>query len=271
MIIDLLPSFPPETLKDWTFIVLFTSLFLRIILVLKPIKEISKFFDGQPTVGLKLIRELEIKGINQFVATEIALAILPALLGVPIMYYFGVDEVLIAEINTKLLTTFVIAMTSWLYFDFKNSSATNKKLLIAINELDSIAGSLSKLKRMSGLDKLNILVQVRKGIIKVKHMSTSRLPDQIQKAGTSSSNFISSLFSPATSFLSDLSNAIVDTMSEKITEAATFGLTGLDELLEDEFKNYTKRTYVQILTTLIRTIAPSVFVTILAIYHLNYY
>ena len=129
MIIDLLPSFPPQTLKDWTFIVLFVSLLLRIILVLRPIKEISIFFDGKPTVGLQLIRELEIKGLNQFVITEIALAIFPALLGIPIMYYFGVDEVLIVEMNAVLLGIFIIGMISWLYFDFKNSSATNKKLL----------------------------------------------------------------------------------------------------------------------------------------------
>ena len=271
MIVDLFPVFPPQTLKDWTFIVLFVSLLLRIILVLRPIKEISNFFDGKPTVGLQLIRELEIKGLNQFVITEIALAIFPALLGIPIMYYFGVDEVLIVEMNTVLLGIFIIGMISWLYFDFKNSSATNKKLSFAINELDYIADSLDTLKRMSGLDKLNILVQARKGLIKLKNMATSKLPDKIQEAGTTSSSYMSSFFSPATSLLSNLGNAIIDTMSEKITEVATFGLSELDELLEDQFKNYTKRTHIQIFTTLIRTIAPSVFVTMIAIFYLNYY
>ena len=103
MIFDLLPSFPPETLKDWTFIVLLIALLIRIFLVLRPIKEISKFFDGQPVTGLKLIRELEIKGINQFVITEISLALLPALLGIPVMYYFGVDDVLISQMDSKVL------------------------------------------------------------------------------------------------------------------------------------------------------------------------
>ena len=101
---------------------------------------------------------------------------------------------------------------------------------------------------MSGLDKLNILVQARKGLIKLKNMTTSKLPDKIQEAGATSSSNISSFFSPATSLLSNLGNAIIDTMSEKITEVATFGLSELDELLEDQFKNYTKRTHIQILT-----------------------
>ena len=110
MIFDLLPSFPPETLKDWTFVVLLISFVIRIFLVLRPIKEISKFFDGQPVAGLKLIRELEIKGINQFVITEISLALLPAILGIPIMYYFGVDDVLITQMNSTILTFFIIGM-----------------------------------------------------------------------------------------------------------------------------------------------------------------
>ena len=106
MIFDLLPSFPPETLKDWTFIVLLLSLIIRVVLVLRPIREISKFFDGQPVAGLKLIRELEIKGINQFVITEISLALLPAFLGIPIMYYFGVDDVLITQMDSIILAIF---------------------------------------------------------------------------------------------------------------------------------------------------------------------
>jgi len=268
MIFDLLPSFPPETLKDWTFIVLLLSLIIRIFLVLRPIREISKFFDGQPGAGLKLIKELEIKGINQFVITEISLAILPALLGIPIMYYFGVDEVLILEMDLVILAIFIIGMLAWMYIDFKNSNNTNKKLIHAINELDSMAESLSSLKKLTGLDKLNLLVQARKGLIKIKNLSVSKLPKNIKKASSTSSDFLSS---PATSFLGNLGGAIADTVSEKITEVATFGLTELDEFLEEEFKNYTRRTYVQIITTLMRTVAPSIFVTLLAVFHLNYY
>ncbi|MFL2957928.1 MAG: hypothetical protein ACJZ4Z_03960 [Candidatus Thalassarchaeaceae archaeon] len=271
MIFDLLPSFPPETLKDWTFIVLLISLVIRIFLVLRPIKEISKFFDGQTVTGLKLIRELEIKGINQFVITEISLALLPALLGIPVMYYFGVDDVLVSQMDSIILTFFIIGMLTWLYIDYKNSDNTNKKLIHAINELDAMAESLSSLKKLTGLDKLNLLVQARKGLIKIKNLSVSKLPKNVQKAGSTSSDFLSSLISPATTFLGNLGGAIVDTVSEKITEVATFGLSELDEFLEDEFKNYTKRTHIQIIATLMRTLAPSVFVTLLAIFHLNYY
>ena len=156
-------------------------------------------------------------------------------------------------------------MLTWLYIDYKNSNNTNKKL-IYFNELDTMAESLSSLKRMTGLDKLNLLVQARKGLIKIKNLSVSKLPRNVQRAGSTSSDFLSSLISPATTFLENLGGAIANTVSEKITEVATFGLSELDEFLEDEFKNYTKRTHIQIITTLMRTLAPSVFVTLLAIF-----
>tara|TARA_B100000287_G_C20532726_1_gene741538 strand:+ start:72 stop:1001 length:930 start_codon:yes stop_codon:yes gene_type:complete len=148
LIWDILPSLPPETMRDWIFFGILIPSILRItIFAYVYFFNLRKLMPTKDAINAaKLVSELEIKGIKEYVISQIVITLSPIIISVPILFWFEFEKLDFSDLDSFPITRIIgySLFIAWFLFEVDDSFKTYKKLLKLTNDFENLPDEIKK-------------------------------------------------------------------------------------------------------------------------------
>jgi|TARA_B100000959_G_C14939723_1_gene607261 hypothetical protein len=147
LVLNALPSIPPESLRDYVFIAIFIPNMIRLFSCIGPYLRFRKIMpEGQIIKALKLVGKLEIPGLDRFIIVQIALILLPTLISIPILFIFGLGDLTFADLDSHQIVKVsgIAILLAWFVFEARDSLRTNKYLNEALDGFEEMLNSAQR-------------------------------------------------------------------------------------------------------------------------------
>ena len=135
---DLLPSIPPESLRDWAFFVILIPAIARVVMLSTLYGKFNEIFPKKKVRAAKLLVKLEIPGMKKFVRHQSAIILLPGVISLPILLYSGLDTVHWDDLPSQTATVATIGLVVWVVYGLANSLELMHQMEKILNELGDI-------------------------------------------------------------------------------------------------------------------------------------
>jgi len=266
-LVELVPSIPPESIRDWAFLVILIPMAARLVFLYEPYQEFRELFPKDSRKAFSLVRKLRIPGFEKFLRHQLAIVLLPGLIALPILTYSGLDQLTWEDLPSNVAALGSMGLLIWVISEIHRADNVRKKLDSAIKDLrgileviqDNIPLEKYKIKDLSTtIPALKKLVMIRTAIEtstkwkESQHIETNYFPF-IGRLGKEISSIIKEqvatpLEDAAKKLLSDLSDNVIDRIDEKLGEW---------------FRPYITSTTPETAQLILRSAAPSIWLGVL--------
>ncbi len=233
----------------------------RVIMVGISLRRFAKMFEDRKEMkeGIKLLRYLDIPGLEKFVKQELMLTIVPYTALLLVIFLTPVAETYVSDVNVVLLILTVISLSIWTLIDFIRSYLINGKL-------EAVRKEASALRKISGnlLDGLKYVVYLRGSVAKSAVSLGKRALVGMAKKKVKDSTKETKKKPFGIAALIALER-LVSFPERVIGKMTNWGKDAIDEKLKDKFEKYSHRTKFQIIVYVIWSIIPSSILLFVAI------
>ena len=233
----------------------------RVIMVGISLRRFAKMFEDRKEMkeGIKLLRYLDIPGLEKFVKQELMLTIVPYTALLLVIFLTPVSETYVSDINLVLLILSVISLSIWTMIDFIRSYLINGKL-------EAVRKETSALRKISGnlLDGLKYVVYLRGSVAKSAVSLGKRALVGMAKKKVKDSTKETKKKPFGIAALIALER-LVSFPERVIGKMTNWGKDAIDEKLKDKFEKYSHRTKFQIFIFVIWSFIPSFILLFVAI------
>tara|TARA_B100000427_G_C15391495_1_gene543538 strand:+ start:97 stop:951 length:855 start_codon:yes stop_codon:yes gene_type:complete len=242
LLYDLLPSAPPESLRDWAFFVIMIPAIARVILLSTLYNKFSEIFPSKKVTATRLLVKLRVHGLNTFVIHQSAMILLPGLISLPVLYYSGMDEIYWGDLPSQTATMATIGLILWTTYGVHKAVQLRDEVRDILDKLqkllDQLKFSISGLKihdpsSMSDMTWiLKLAVDFRKKMDSLKGWATKNTPKTIEK------NIM-----PFLGSLGEVITNLIDRESKKITEKIQELAHATSDIISDRFNRELDRLF----------------------------
>ncbi len=268
---DLLPSLPPESIRDWAFLVILIPMVARLIFLYEPYQKFSKLFPTERRKAFTLVRKLKIPGFEEFLRHQLAIILLPGLIALPILAYSGLDQLTWKDLPSDVAALGSMGLIIWVLTEIHRANKVKEKLDDAVDELNSILTIIQEklpfAKSRLGLDNLTKTLPALAALVKIREsiLSTTSWAES-QSSETNLFPFIGTLGKEISTIIhemvkipQDAAKILISTLSEDLTKS-------IDKKLKGWFKPYIHSTTSETAQLILRSAAPSIWLGILVWY-----
>lgn len=241
------------------FLLLILSGAARLLLLTVPLVKFIQIFDKKIVEGSRLLKSLEIPGLQRFVRDEIVLGFMPYLALYGAIRVFDLNDHAVSNMPFFFLLLLTVLLFLWLIFDWWRSFSIYDKLSrlhketkqvksIAGNTLDGlrflvhVRGSVQKTAVKLGF---RAMVGVLKGRLKRKEKEEGKTP-----TGTVAISLVDRLIS------------FPERVTGKLTDWAK---EDLDGKLQKKFQRYADRSFLRLCLIFVWGLFPSVLLSIVSL------
>ena len=263
-LVELVPSIPPESIRDWAFLVILIPMAARLVFLYKPYQQFSKLFPTERRKAFTLVRRLKIPGFEEFLRHQLAIILLPGLIALPILTYSGLDQLTWDDLPSNVTALGSMGLLIWVITEIHRADNVRKKLDDAVEELNSILTIIQEklpfAKSRLGLDNLSktlpalaALVKIREGILSTTSWAESRPSETnlfpfIGALGKE----ISTIIHEMVKIPQDAAKILISTLSEDLTKSINTKLKGW-------FKPYIDPSTRETAQLILRSAAPTIW------------
>ena len=268
---DLLPSLPPESIRDWAFLVILIPMVARLIFLYEPYQKFSKLFPTERRKAFTLVRKLKIPGFEEFLRHQLAIILLPGLIALPILAYSGLDQLTWEDLPSDVAALGSMGLIIWVLTEIHRANKVKEKLDDAVDELNSILTTIQEklpfAKSRLGLDNLSKTLPALAALVKIREsiLSTTSWAES-QSSETNLFPFIGTLGKEISTIIhemvkipQDAAKILISTLSEDLTKS-------IDKKLEEWFKPYISYRNSETAQLILRSAAPSIWLGLLVWY-----
>jgi len=268
---EMLPILPPESLRDYIFVVILIPLIFRLLLLIGPYKRFKQIIPNERKKAISLLHKLEIPRLRQFVNQQIMLIFLPALISLPVLYYFGLDRLTWSDMPSDVASIGALVLGFWIIVEFQYALAMNATFHTLLTLVEKFMGKMLEMIpgqiRRSGSDFSIILleqaVKFRQGLNKAGKWAKnaeSRLEERnifpfLGKMGEELSTFLRTLLQKPSEVFREAIEQVVDSSTNQINSQ-------LDNLFPMEVS-----TQKQMAFSIFRSAFPSLWLAFLISYN----
>ena len=265
---DLSPSLPPESIRDWAFLVILIPMVARLIFLYEPYQKFSKLFPSDRRKAFTLVRKLKIPGFEEFLRHQLAIILLPGLIALPILAYSGLDQLTWEDLPSDVAALGSMGLIIWVLTEIHRANKVKEKLDDAVDELNSILTIIQEklpfAKSRLGLDNLSKTLPALAALVKIREsiLSTTSWAES-QSSETNLFPFIGTLGKEISTIIhemvkipQDAAKILISTLSEDLTKS-------IDKKLKGWFKPYIHSTTPETAQLILRSAAPSIWLGIL--------
>ena len=263
-LVELVPSIPPESIRDWAFLVILIPMAARLVFLYKPYQQFSKLFPTERRKAFTLVRRLKIPGFEEFLRHQLAIILLPGLIALPILTYSGLDQLTWEDLPSNVTALGSMGLIIWVLTEIHRANRVREKLDDAVEELNSILTIIQEklpfAKSRLGLDNLSktlpalaALVKIREGILSTTSWAES------QPSETNLFPFIGALGKEISTIIhemlkipQDAAKILISTLSEDLTK-------NINTKLKGWFKPYIDPSTRETAQLILRSAAPSIW------------
>ncbi len=268
---DLLPSLPPESIRDWAFLVILIPMIARLIFLYEPYQNFSKLFPSERRKAFTLVRKLKIPGFEEFLRHQLAIILLPGLIALPILAYSGLDQLTWEDLPSDVAALGSMGLIVWVLTEIHRANRVKEKLDDAVDELKSILTLIQEklpfAKSRLGLDNLSKTLPALAALVKIRESILSTTSwTKSQSSETNLFPFIGTLGKEISTIIhemvkipQDAAKILISTLSEDLTKS-------IDKKLEGWFKPYIHSTTSETAQLILRSAAPSIWLGLLVWY-----
>ena len=269
---DLLPSIPPESLRDWAFYVILIPAIARVIMLSTLYGKFNEIFPKKKVRAAKLLIKLEIPGMKKFVRHQSAIILLPGVISLPILLYSGLDTVHWDDLPSQTATVATMGLVVWVVYGLANSLELMNQMEKILNELGDIIHKIklpiNETQLVDNLSQtsivaLEVLVKIRKSLSSTKKWASSSMPTTIEK---NILPFLGSLGEAITSLFDEYSKKAKEIVQDLVNEQVEVISERFNNFLDQQFDSYIvwdpKRTVRMILISA----SPSLWLALVAWY-----
>ena len=246
-------------LMDLTLLILIPTTVVRAIVLLATYRRFVKIFEGNSNfrTARRLIKELELPGLDNFIRQEIIFGVIPYLSLVALISINDLRDFVIGDSGLFVTIIAVIGLIFWVLVDIGKS-------ILIYRKLGKLASDTSKIKQISGsaIEGLRFIVH-RKGVIKrtlVKY-TISATKKSLEKQNKAKKSWWKKA---SIRGLAAVEN--ITTFPEKVTQKlADWMKEDLDERLASRFEKYSSRSKINITGNFLWSLFPCLLFTILYI------
>ena len=269
---DLLPSIPPESLRDWAFFVILIPAIARVVMLSTLYGKFNEIFPKKKVRAAKLLIKLEIPGMKKFVRHQSAIILLPGVISLPILLYSGLDTVHWDDLPSQTATVATMGLVVWVVYGLANSLELMNQMEKILNELGDIIHKIklpiNETQLVDNLSQtsivaLEVLVKIRKSLSSTKKWASSSMPTTIEK---NILPFLGSLGEAITSLFDEYSKKAKEIVQDLVNEQVEVISERFNNFLDRQFASYIvwdpKRTVRMILISA----SPSLWLALVAWY-----
>ena len=271
VLVDLVPSLPPESIRDWAFLVILIPMIARLIFLYGPYQNFSKLFPTERRKAFTLVRKLKIPGFEEFLRHQLAIILLPGLIALPILAYSGLDQLTWEDLPSDVAALGSMGLIVWVLTEIHRANRVKEKLDDAVDELKSILTLIQEklpfAKSRLGLDNLSKTLPALAALVKIREsiLSTTSWAES-QSSETNLFPFIGTLGKEISTIIhemvkipQDAAKILISTLSEDLTKS-------IDKKLEEWFKPYISYRNSETAQLILRSAAPSIWLGLLVWY-----
>jgi len=267
-LVDLLPSLPPESIRDWAFLVILIPMVARLIFLYEPYQKFSKLFPTERRKAFTLVRKLKIPGFEEFLRHQLAIILLPGLIALPILAYSGLDQLTWEDLPSDVAALGSMGLIIWVLTEIHRANKVKEKLDDAVDELNGILTIIQEklpfAKSRLGLDNLSKTLPALAALVKIRESILSTTSwTKSQSSETNLFPFIGTLGKEISTIIhemvkipQDAAKILISTLSEDLTKS-------IDKKLKGWFKPYIHSTIPETAQLILRSAAPSIWLGIL--------
>ena len=269
---DLLPSIPPESLRDWAFFVILIPAIARVVMLSTLYGKFNEIFPKKKVRAAKLLVKLEIPGMKKFVRHQSAIILLPGVISLPILLYSGLDTVHWDDLPSQTATVATMGLVVWVVYGLANSLELMNQMEKILNELGDIIHKIklpiNETQLVDNLSQtsivaLEVLVKIRKSLSSTKKWASSSMPTTIEK---NILPFLGSLGEAITSLFDEYTKKAKEIVQDLVNEQVEVISERFNNFLDRQFASYIvwdpKRTVRMILISA----SPSLWLALVAWY-----
>jgi len=268
---DLLPSIPPESLRDWAFFVILIPAIARVIMLSTLYGKFNEIFPKKKLKAAKLLVKLEIPGMKKFVRHQSAIILLPGVISLPILLYSGLDTVHWDDLPSQTATVATIGLVAWVIYGLAKALELMRQMSEILDELGAIIDKLKLPIMESRLDDLSqtsivaleVLVRIRKSLASTKKWASSSIPTTIEKNFLP---FLGSLGEEITSLFDEYTKKAKEIVQDLVKEQVTAMSEKFNKFLDRQFKNYIKWDPKRTVQLILISASPSIWLALVAWY-----
>ena len=266
-LVELVPSIPPESIRDWAFLVIMIPMAARLILLYEPYSKFRELFPTDSRKAFSLVRKLKIPGFEKFLRHQIAIILLPGLIALPILYYSGLDQLTWDDLPSNVASVGSIGLFIWVLTEIHRADKVRKRLDNAIVDLRKILKMIHekiplaerKFKDLSStLPYLEHLVTIRTAIQATTKWKKS------QSSETNYFPFIGTLGKEISTIIQEQVAIPMEEVAKKLLSSLSENVIDrIDEKLSDWFRPYITTNNPETAQLILRSAAPSIWLGIL--------
>ncbi len=271
VLVDLVPSLPPESIRDWAFLVILIPMIARLIFLYEPYQKFSKLFPTERRKAFTLVRKLKIPGFEEFLRHQLAIILLPGLIALPILAYSGLDQLTWEDLPSDVAALGSMGLIIWVLTEIHRANKVKEKLDDTVDELNSILTIIQEklpfAKSRLGLDNLTKTLPALAALVKIRESILSTTSwTKSQSSETNLFPFIGTLGKEISTIIhemvkipQDAAKILISTLSEDLTKS-------IDKKLEEWFKPYISYRNSETAQLILRSAAPSIWLGLLVWY-----
>jgi hypothetical protein len=268
-LVGLVPSIPPESIRDWAFLVILIPMIARLAMLYEPYQKFRGLFPTDRRKAFTLVRRLRIPGFEEFLRHQLAIILLPGLIALPILVYSGLDQLTWEDLPSDVAALGSVGLIIWVLSEIHRANRVRKKLDEAIDDLEGVLtmiqdklpfakSQLSNLSRT--LPALAALVNIREGFLSTRSWAESQPSEAnlfpfIGALGKE----ISTIIHEMVKIPQDAAKTLISTISEDINDSINTKLKGW-------FKPYITYSNRESAILIFRSAAPSIWLGFLVWY-----
>jgi hypothetical protein len=266
-LVELVPSIPPESIRDWAFLVILIPMAARLIFLNEPYSKFRKLFPTDGRKAFSLVRKLRIPGFEKFLRHQLAIILLPGLIALPILFYSGLDQLTWVDLPSNVAAIGSAGLLIWVITEIHRANQVRKKLDDAVEDLRQILETIHekiplaerKFKDLSStLPYLEHLVTIRTAIYattKWKQSQSSEI-NYFPFIGILGKEISSIIQEQVAIPLEDAAKKLISNFSDNVIDR-------IDEKLGDWFRPYIDSNTQETVQLILRSSAPSIWLGIL--------
>ena len=269
-LVELVPSIPPESIRDWAFLVIMIPMAARLILLYEPYSKFRELFPTDSRKAFSLVRKLKIPGFEKFLRHQIAIILLPGLIALPILYYSGLDQLTWDDLPSNVASVGSIGLFIWVLTEIHRADKVRKRLDNAIVDLRKILKMIHekiplaerKFKDLSStLPYLEHLVTIRTAIQATTKWKKS------QSSETNYFPFIGTLGKEISTIIQEQVAIPMEEVAKKLLSSLSENVIDrIDKKLSDWFRPYITTNNPETAQLILRSAAPSIWLGIIVWY-----
>jgi len=269
-LVELVPSIPPESIRDWAFLVILIPMAARLIFLNEPYSKFRKLFPTDGRKAFSLVRKLRIPGFEKFLRHQLAIILLPGLIALPILFYSGLDQLTWVDLPSNVAAIGSAGLLIWVITEIHRANQVRKKLDDAVEDLRQILETIHekiplaerKFKDLSStLPYLEHLVTIRTAIYattKWKQSQSSEI-NYFPFIGILGKEISSIIQEQVAIPLEDAAKKLISNFSDNVIDR-------IDEKLGDWFRPYIDSNTQETVQLILRSSAPSIWLGILVLF-----